>query len=71
MASKLTQFVLSKRFDALAARGVEKAVEETQAAGLTPAGDKRPLKAHARRATVVTIEAPRPISPKRKTPRVA
>ncbi|SOZ17208.1 hypothetical protein [Cupriavidus taiwanensis] len=70
MASKLAKFVMSKQFDDLFARGVKKAAEEARAAGLPPAGDERVFKAKARRATVV-YEAPRPTTPKRKTPRVA
>ena len=70
MASKLTRYIMSEQFQENARRGVAKAVAQTRAAGLIPAGDPN-IKPSTRPATVVTIEAPTPISPKRKTLRAA
>jgi len=68
--SRLAKYILSEQFHENARRGVAEAVAKTRAAGLTPAGDTR-VKRAPRPATVVTIEAPTPTSPRRKTLRVA
>ncbi|MGE8451807.1 MAG: hypothetical protein ACN6OP_14520 [Pseudomonadales bacterium] len=63
--SRLAEYVMSEQFHENARRGVAKAVAQTRAAGLTPAGNTH-IKASTRPATVVTIEAPTPIRLKRR-----
>ncbi|SOY62200.1 conserved hypothetical protein [Cupriavidus phytorum] len=59
MATKLTQYILSQQFQEAAARGIEKAVAKTRAAGLLPAGDSH-IKPTTKPPTVTTIPEPMP-----------
>ena len=70
MASKLTKYIMSERFQRVVGQGVNKAVARTRAAGLTPAGDPE-IKPSTRPATTVIVEGPTPAKPRRKTLRVA
>lgn len=62
MATKLTQYIMSERFQEAFARGVEKAIEQARAAGLPPAGDQVSATPKKRRATIVYL----PPKPSRK-----
>ncbi len=59
MATKLTQYIMSERFQEAAGRGVEKAVAKARAAGLTPAGDPH-IKPSEHPQTMTVIPAPKP-----------
>ncbi|MGX6571276.1 hypothetical protein [Cupriavidus necator] len=56
MASKLTHYIMSQRFQDVVGRGIEQAVAMTRAAGLTPAGDPN-IQPSARPSTTVIVEA--------------
>ncbi len=64
MASKLTRYLMSQRFQDVVRRGVEQAVALTRVAGLTPAGDPN-IKPSARPTTTVIVEAVPPAKPVR------
>lgn len=64
MPTKLSKYVMSEQFQEAARRGVAKAVAETRAAGLIPAGDPR-IKPSTGPATVVVIQPPSPIRSKK------
>ncbi|WP_434033081.1 hypothetical protein [Cupriavidus sp. a3] len=71
MASKLTYYIMSQRFQDVVGRAIEQAVARTRAAGLTPAGDPI-IQPSARPTTTVIVEAVPPAKPERKiaaTPR--
>lgn len=66
--SKLSEYIMSEQFQENARRGVAKAVAEARAAGLIPAGDSR-IKPSTCPATVVIIEAPKPLNPAKRVPK--
>lgn len=71
MASKLTYYIMSQRFQDVVGRAIEQAVARTRAAGLTPAGDPT-IQPSARPTTTVIVEAVPLAKPERKiaaTPR--
>lgn len=70
MASKLSRYIMSERFQGVIGHGVEKAVARTRAAGLTPAGDPN-IKPSIRPVTTVIVEAPTPAIPRSNKPRDA
>jgi len=73
MASKLTHYIMSQRFQNVAGRGIERAVAMTRTAGLTPAGDPN-IPPSARPTTIVIVEAVPSAKPARQigaTPRRA
>jgi len=53
MATKLTQYLMSEKFQEACARAVLRAGEEARAAGLPPAGDQAPVSLSKPRVTVV------------------
>lgn len=53
MATKLTQYIMSEKFQEACSRAVVKAVEEARAAGLRPAGDEVPAPPSKPSVTVV------------------
>lgn len=53
MATKLTQYIMSEKFQEVCARAGEKAVEKARAAGLRPAGDQVPVPPSKPSITVV------------------
>ncbi|NUA26305.1 hypothetical protein [Cupriavidus basilensis] len=57
--SKLTQYLMSERFQENMRRGIAKAIAETRAAGLEPAGDRR-IKGPSGPPIVTFIAAPKP-----------
>ncbi|CAJ93565.1 hypothetical protein CMPELA_12550 [Cupriavidus necator] len=59
MATKLTQYIMSERFQEDVGRGIEKAIAQAKAAGLPPAGDQVLATPKKRRATIVYLP-PRP-----------
>ncbi len=70
MASKLTDYIMSQRFQDVVGRAIAQAVARTRAAGLTPAGD--PTIQPSSRPTTVIVEAVPLAKPERKiaaTPR--
>lgn len=62
MATKLSQYILSERFQEDFARAIARAAEEARAAGLPPAGSPVKSPRSKRRATVVYL----PPQPTRK-----
>lgn len=66
MASKLTRYLMSQRFQDVVGRGVEQAVARTRAAGLTPAGDPN-IQPSARPTTIVIVEAVPSAKPARQS----
>ncbi len=73
MTSKLIHYLMSQRCQDVVARGIERAVARTRAAGLTPAGDST-IQPSARPTTTVIVEAVPPAKPVREigaTPRRA
>jgi len=58
--SKLTQYLMSERFQKNMRRGIAKAIAETRAAGLEPAGDRR-IKGPSGPSIVTVIAAPKPL----------
>ncbi|WP_349608187.1 hypothetical protein [Cupriavidus sp. DF5525] len=57
MASKLTYYIMSQRFQDVVGRAIEQAVARTRAAGLTPAGDPT-IQPSARPTTTVIVTVP-------------
>ncbi|MBF6989121.1 hypothetical protein [Cupriavidus sp. IK-TO18] len=66
MASKLTHYIMSQRFQDVVGRGVEQAVAMTRAAGLTPAGDPS-IPPSARPTTTIIVEAVPSAKPARQS----
>lgn len=60
MATKLTQYIMSERFQEAVGRGVEKAVAELRAAGIEPVGSQVPPAKEGSRPRVIVHEAPKP-----------
>lgn len=53
MAAKLTQYIMSEKFQQACARAVVRAAEEARVAGLPPAGDQVSVPLSKPRVTVV------------------